>query len=120
MEREVVCQCLAWMFNLTQRIDHRNAGELRDAFDGLMRERAQHDPADPALEIVCDIAERLTRIEPLMTVIHKCNCAANAKAPTFECESLPQRRLLQKHGDLLSRQYGSELIRTRLHAAGEM
>src|SRR5690349_4163411 len=106
------------MLNLAQRIDHGNAGELRDALDRLVSKRPQHNPADPALKIVCDVAERFTCIEPLMSLINKAHRSAKSADSRLKGKPSAQRRLLEKHGNVLARQHRSELLRPCLHAAG--
>ena len=67
LQGEVIGQGLAGMLDLAQGIDHRNAGMLRHAFDSFVRKRAQHDSADPALQIMRDVAQTLARIKPLLS-----------------------------------------------------
>src|SRR3989442_7479780 len=84
VKREVIGQSLAGMLDFAQGIYHRNAGEFRHAFDGFMRERAQHDSAYPALEIVRNVAEGFPRIETFMPLIDERNRATESTDARFK------------------------------------
>src|SRR5580692_2314579 len=65
---------------------------LRHALNGLLREGAQHDQIDPALEIVRHIAQRFARVQALFRLIDKHRISAqsgHAKNPRAAISSLP-------------------------------
>ena len=78
VQSEIVGQCLAGMFHFTQGINNRNVREFRHSFNCFMRKCAQDDTADPALDIVSDVAESFARVETLVSLVHKRNRAAEA------------------------------------------
>ena len=71
LQSEVIGQGLAGMLNLAQRVDHRYAGEIRHALHSFVRKRPQHDSTHPALKIMGDITQGLTRVQAFMTLVHE-------------------------------------------------
>ncbi len=56
LQREVIRQRLAGMFEIAERIDDGHGRIARHARDRFLRKRPQHDHIDPALKIMRDVA----------------------------------------------------------------
>src|SRR5437667_932222 len=85
VQREVICQRLARMLQLTQGVDDRNACILRHAFDCAVRESAQDNAIHPALEVVSDVAQLFPRVETPLRLIDERRPATHASHSCFEC-----------------------------------
>src|SRR5690348_17135891 len=85
-----------------------------------MRERAQHDAIDPALEIVRDVAQTLPGIDARSRLINEECVSAEARDSSFKRKTSAQGRLLEEHHNLLARQRSAEVLRTRFDQRGEI
>jgi hypothetical protein len=120
LQREIIRQRLARMLQIAQRIDHRNRRVMRHVRDRFMRERAQHNHVDPALEVVRNVAQRFARIQPALRLIHKHRGSAQAAIPASNVKPRAQRGLLKKHHHLFARQRPLKHRRPRLHQLRQM
>ena len=78
-QREIVSQRLARMLQIAERVNHRDTGVLRHAFDGLLRERAQHNHIHPALQVVRHVAQRFARAEAFLRLVDEHRRTAQAR-----------------------------------------
>ncbi len=117
---EVVGQRLAGMFQIAERVDHRNAGVLGHSFDCAVRVGAQHDGIDPAFHVVRDVAQLFARVETAGSLVHEKGVAAHAGHSRFKGEPGAQRLLFEKHHHLLAGQRRPEIRGTRLQQSCEM
>ena len=99
-QREIVGQRLAGMLQIAERVNHRHTSVLRHAFDGLLRERAQHNQVHPSLQVVRHVAQLLARIESFVSLVDKHRRAAQAHHSGLERQPGSQRRLLEEHHHL--------------------
>src|SRR5581483_4035747 len=116
----IVGQCLAGMLEFTECVDDGNAGVLGHAGDGRVRERTQNDAIDPALEVVRDITQALTRINAGGGLIDEERVSAEAGDPGFEGQASAQRGLLKEHHDLLAGEGSTKVLGTRLDQRREI
>jgi hypothetical protein len=119
LQREIVCERLAGMLEFTQSVDHRDAGVFRHSCDRCVRERTQHDAINPALEIMRDVAEALSRVDARRGLIDKECVSTEAGDTGLEGEARAQRWLLEEHHQLLAGERAAKVGRTSLHQAGE-
>src|SRR5581483_1089327 len=119
LQREIVRQRLAGMFDFAESIDYRNARKLRHSFDRLVGKRAQHNRTHPSLEIVSNIAQRLTRVQPLMPLIDKRYRSPQTANSRLKCDPRAQRWLFEKHRNVLARERRPEILWARLHRSRE-
>src|SRR5579885_2358698 len=95
LERHEIGQRLAWMLEVAQCIDDRNAGVLGHFRDGLMCIRAQNNDRDPTLEIARHIGQRLALAERRLCLVYKDGIAARRVDGRLKGEARAQRRLLK-------------------------
>ncbi len=117
---EIVRQRLAGMLKITECVDHGDARMLRHSSDRLLGKRTQHDQVDPALQVVCHVAQRFASVNSLMCLIDEHRRPAQAHHSCFKRQPRAQRRLLEEHHDLPARERPLKICRTRFHNSGEM
>src|SRR5215813_15434560 len=85
-----------------------------------MRKCAQNDGADPAFEIVCDIAKRFPCVQAFMALIDERDRAAEPADAGLEGDASPEGRLFEKHSYVLVRKHSAEFLGAGFHSRGQM
>ena len=75
-QSEEVSQCLAGVFEVAEGIDHRYGCIFGHLSDGVVRIGAQHDQADPALEVARHVGEGFALAERRLGLIDEDRVAA--------------------------------------------
>ena len=84
-----------------------------------MRERSQHDYIYPALQVMSDIAQLFSRIEPALRLIDEERDTTQACHARLERQPRAQRWFLKEHYQLFTGQCSAEISRTGLHESCE-
>ena len=100
-EGHEVGDCLAGMLEVAEGIDHGDAGVLRHFGDGLVRIGAQHDDADPALDVARDVGQGFALAQGRLGLVDEERGAAEGVHRRLEGEARAQRGLLEEHDHLL-------------------
>ena len=95
-QRENVRERLAWMIEIAQGIDDRNARPVREIVNRLLGERARDNRIRPAVEIPCNVFQRLPFADNAGL---RDRVSAELLRREFESHPRAQRGLLEQQGD---------------------
>src|ERR1700688_4515567 len=108
------------MLGIAESVYDWNGCVLGHSFNGVLVKSAQYDGVNPALKIMGDVAQFFPRIQSLLGLIYEKRSPSEARHACFKCQPSSQRRLLEKHGHLLTGEGAAESLRTRFHNSREM
>src|SRR5271170_4511107 len=108
------------MFQVAEGVNHWNGGVRSHAHNRVLGEGAKHNRIHPALEVVRNVAQLLSRAQWLLSLVHEERGATQTRHPGFEGQPSSQRRLLKEHHHLLASKRATKIRRTCLHNSGKM
>src|SRR5438132_11893353 len=96
LQGEVVRQRLARMLEFAESVDHRDTCMLCHGRNRGMVEGAQHNDIHPALQVACNVAKALARVNAALSLYHDERDAAQAGHASRESQTCSERGLFQK------------------------
>src|SRR5580704_13814864 len=108
------------MLQIAEGVNYRNGGVCSHSDNRVLGESAKHNRVHPALEVVRNVAQLLSRAQWLLSLVHEERGAAQTRHPRFEGQPSSQRRLLKEHHHLLAGKRATKIRRPRLHYSGKM
>ena len=119
-EGEEVCDGLAGVFEVGERVDDGDARAGGHLGDGLVRVGAQHHDAHPALDVVRHVGEGLALAERRLGLVDEDGVAAEGVDGGLEGEAGAQAGLLEEEDHLAGVERVAEVFGMILDRVGEL
>ena len=104
LQCEIVCQCLAGMFEITEAVDHRDARILRHLRHCIVPEGAEHNGIYPTLKVMRHVGNTLPGADVRLRLVEEERCPPHGLHARLECQARTQTRFLEEQNNLFSSQ----------------